>query len=453
MKAPPNSKEIEEAVLGAILLDKNALEIVLDLLHADVFYNSSNKAIFSLMAGLSSAGQCVDLMTVTDALKTSKNAFIEPYEIVKMTNSVMSAAHVETHCRILLEKYIRRELIRISYETLGEAYDESSDTLELLSEVERKTISIGSIHAPSVSVDMGQLMIETAKKIEYFKTLNRHVTGITSGFRQVDAATRGWQNGDLIILAARPSVGKTAFALNLALNAAKSGTPVCVWSLEMKVVSQGLRMLSAESGIELTKLQTGKLNDQEMADMNRGAMSTLSQLPIYFDDTTALTLSKFRAGARRLVKKRGVKLLMIDYLQLLTFDGKATNREQEISKMSREIKSLAMELDVPIIALSQLSREIEKRSNPVPVLSDLRESGAIEQDADVVCFLYGHRDDEIEKDAELSKKRYVKVAKQRNGVLLTADLEFDGDTQKFTDPMFRADGWKRVELKENESLF
>lgn len=420
--------------MGTILIDKDAFDVAADLLSSEMFYYEANQLVFRAFKTLSAKHQPIDLMTVINELTNSGD--IETvggvHSVVKLTNSVVSSSNLESHCKIVQEKYIRRQLIQAGMQITNSGYDESEETFLQLERSEKLMLEVGQAVVSGQSSTISDVVQQSLKKIAYWNTLDSTVTGVTSGFGELDFTTRGWQPGDLIIIAARPSMGKTALSLNLARNAAVSGSPVAIWSLEMKAVSQGLRMLSAESRISLTSLLTGKLDQDEMRDLN-GPAEKLSTYPIYFDDSNMLTLGRIRSQARRLVKKKGVKLIIVDYLQLMTGEDKRSgSREQEISQLSRGLKNLAQELDIPIIALSQLSRDVEKRTVKEPMLSDLRESGAIEQDADVVGFLYGPLDSEIMQNPELRKRRYLKIAKQRNGVLQTIDLDFDKDIQLFS---------------------
>lgn len=456
-KIPPQSKELEQAVLGAIMLDGSAIDIATDILPPGAFYVDAHNRIYRAACELAARNQRVDLLLVVEELRKSEELDIVggPYYVTQLTNFVVSSANIETHCRIILQKFLAREMIRITSEFCVRAYDDSEDIFDLLESMEQKVLEIGTKHISSPVISMDEVMKRAIAKIEYWRTMDTSLTGVTSGFREIDRATRGWQPQDLIIIAARPSVGKTAFALNLARNAAVAGTPVAMFSLEMNAVSQGLRMLSAESEQWMVSLQTGRLDDLQMQTVFHKGVKKLANLPIYFEENTNVTISRFRVTARRMYKKLGVRLFIIDYLQLMSGDTNEQNREREISKISRELKRLAMELDVPIIALSQLSREIEKRSNPEPLLSDLRESGAIEQDADVVAFLWAPTDEDVVRDPSLAKTRYVKIGKQRNGVLARERVRFDNHIQKFSDALpeeLPAGNWTPVQTVIQEKL-
>jgi replicative DNA helicase len=359
-----------------------------------------------------------------------------PYYVTQLTNKVVSSASIETHAKIIAQKFLAREMIRVGMEIVQEAYESSTDVFQMLDEAEEQLMSIGSRHVHGDVKGMDTVIMKTINRIEEWRKQDSHVTGVPSGYEQLDRATRGWQPGDLIILAARPSIGKTSFALRLARNAALNPVkpvPVAIWSLEMEDVQLGLRMLAAESGMMLHRIQTGRLEDEDMARLFRTGVQTLAGTKIFVDDQPGLNLLKLRAKARRLRKKYGIGLILVDYLQLMSGDESRGNREQEISRISRGLKLLAKELGIPIIALSQLSRDVEKRTGTKrqPQLSDLRESGSIEQDADVVMFLWGADEDEIANDASLKNRRYARIAKARNGMLLTIDFELNKDTQEW----------------------
>lgn len=436
-KLQPQAKEFETAVLGACMIDKNAFETVTEILTAESFYVDSHQKIFRAMETLDKKNLPIDILTVADQLKTE--GILETiggaYEIMKLTNNVVSAANIEIHARRIAEKYILRELIRTSSEVINEALNDSSDVFDILDMAEKNLANITNNNIKGGMVGISQVLKNTLLKIEEWRSNDSTLTGVPSGFEELDRATRGWQNGDLIIIAARPSGGKTAFALNLIRNAALNHfkpITVAAWSLEMKAIYLVLRMLAAESEVLLYKIQTGRLNDDEMAKIINKAVQTLNKANIFFDESNSVNLRSLKAKARRLKKKNELGMIVIDYLQLMNGESKG-NREQEISAISRELKNLAQELDIPIIALSQLSREGVKgvtwEVGPPP--SALRESGAIEQDADVIIMLWGPNEQEIAQDASLEQKRKLRIVKQRNGVLLTIELDFKNEIQLF----------------------
>lgn len=432
-KVPPQSKDIEEVVIGAIMLEKDVFDTAATILKKECFYVDAHQRIFASMQSLQQKNQPIDIRTVIEELKTREDLEVVggPYFVTRLTNAVASTANMEAYCRIILQKFLQRELIRISGEIIGEAYEDSTDVFDLLDKAEERILSVGN-HISGESVQIDSVLVKAMTKIGEWREQDSAITGVPSGFATLDKSTRGWQNGDLIIVAARPSVGKTAFALNLVKAAAKE-VPVAVWSLEMAAVQLILRMLAAESEINLHKIQTGRLDDDQMKTLYSKGVQSLSGKRIYFDDNPGLNLFTIRAKARRMKKKNNIGLIIIDYLQLMEGHGDEKNREREIAKISRGLKLLAKELGVPIIALSQLSREVEKRKGGIPQLSDLRESGAIEQDADVIMFLWGPTDEDVESDAGLITKRYLRIAKQRNGVLVKMDLDFRNEIQLMTE--------------------
>ena len=431
-KIPPQARDLEMAVLGAIMLQRDAYDDAAALLKPEMFYVEGHQHVYRTFQALAKNSQPIDSLTVEEQLRKDEKLEVigGPYYLHKLTNTVVSAAHMTAHARIIIDKFIQRELIRIAGEIIQDAYEDSTDPRQLFEEAQQKIGTIGESMAYGDMVEIGTVLVDAINKIQEWSQQETSITGVPSGYPNIDRATRGWQGGDLIIIAARPSVGKTAFALNLIRNAAKTHA-VAVWSLEMKALMLVLRMMAAESGELLSKLQTGRLSPESMRSLFEGAVRRLAALNIFFDDTSSVTLAKLSTKARKLKRKGKLGLIVVDYLQLMTLDERAGNREQEISRISRGLKNLAQELNVPVIALSQLSREVEKRAGGKPQLSDLRESGSIEQDADVVMFLWGPSDSEIEQDHSLLTRRYVRIAKQRNGTLLTEDLEFKDEIQLF----------------------
>ena len=443
-KVPPQAKDLEEAVLGAIMLEKSAFDSVIEILKPECFYVEAHQRIYRAMQGLQQKNQPIDILTVVEELKSREELEIVggPYYVTKLTNSVVSSANIETHARIILQKFIQRELIRISGEIIGDAYEDSTDVFDLLDDAESKLFEITNNHLRKNFDSIDQVLVKTVQRIEDMRNRQEDITGVPSGFVSLDRVTYGWQQTDLIILAARPAVGKTAFALNLARNAAlhpTKPTPVAVFSLEMSAGQLVQRILSAESEIWLEKISRGKLEEHEMKQLYARGIQKLAQAPIFIDDSAALNIFELRAKCRRLKNKHNIGMIIIDYLQLMSGSSdRQSNREQEISKISRDLKGLAKELQVPIIALSQLSREVEKRKegSKMPQLSDLRESGAIEQDADMVMFLYRPEYYDITSNemGESNKgETHVRIAKHRNGTLETIKLRALLHIQKFTD--------------------
>src|SRR5882724_3277577 len=444
-KVPPQAKDLEEAVLGAIMLEKSAFDAVVEILKPECFYVEAHQRIFMSMQSLANKSQPIDILTVAEELRSKEELEIVggPYYVTKLTNAVVSSAHIEAHARIILQKFIQRELIRISGEIIGDAYEDSTDVFDLLDDAESKLFEITNNHLRKNFDKIDDLLVKTVARIEDMRHKNEDITGVPTGFPTMDKITYGWQPTDLIILAARPAVGKTALALNLARNAALHGskpTPVAVFSLEMSAGQLVQRILAAESEIWLEKIARGKLEEHEMKQLYAKGIQRLAQAPIYIDDTPALNIFELRAKCRRLKNKHNVGLIIIDYLQLMsgTGENRNSNREQEISRISRDLKGLAKELQIPIIALSQLSREVEKRKegNKMPQLSDLRESGAIEQDADMVMFLYRpeYYDITANEFGENNKgETHVRIAKHRNGSLETIKLKALLHIQKFVE--------------------
>ncbi len=463
-KIPPQAKELEEAILGAIMLEKSAFDTVVEILKPECFYLDAHQEVYKAMQSLAIKSLPIDMLTVVEELKFREKLEIVggPYAISKLTNSVVSSANIEAHARIVLQKFIQRELIRISGEIIGEAYEDSTDVFDMLDMAETKLFEITNNHLRKNFDDIETVLVKTINRIEDMRNRQDEMTGVPTGFPSLDKLTYGWQPTDLIILAARPSVGKTAFALNLARTAAlhpTKPTAVGFFSLEMSSSQLVQRILSAESEIWLEKIARGKLEEHEMKQLYKKGIDRLSKAPIFIDDSAALNIFELRAKCRRLKNKHNIGIIIIDYLQLMSGSAdRNSNREQEISKISRDLKGLAKELQVPIIALSQLSREVEKRKegNKIPQLSDLRESGAIEQDADMVMFLYrpDYYDVTTNEMGESNKgETYVKIAKHRNGSLDTIKLKALLHIQKFVEeeggddfnPNLGGGSWKPVQ--------
>jgi replicative DNA helicase len=443
-KVPPQAKDLEEAVLGAIMLEKSAFDTVAEILKPECFYVESHQRIFKCMQSLQQKNQPIDILTIVEELKNKEEMEMVggPYFVTRLTNTVVSAANIEAHARIILQKFIQRELIRISGEIINDSYEDSTDVFDLLDDAESKLFEITNNHLRKNFDKIDDILVKTVARIEDLRHKNEDITGVPSGFPGLDKVTYGWQNTDLIILAARPAVGKTAFALNLVRNAAlhpTKPTGVAFFSLEMSAGQLVQRILSAESEIWLEKIARGKLEEHEMKQLYAKGIQRLSEAPIFIDDTAALNIFELRAKCRRLKNKHNVGMIIIDYLQLMSGTGdRGANREQEISSISRNLKGLAKELQVPIIALSQLSRAVESRKegNKMPQLSDLRESGAIEQDADMVMFLYRPEYYDINQNemGESNKgETHVRIAKHRNGSLETVKLRALLHIQKFVE--------------------
>jgi replicative DNA helicase len=438
-KLPPQAPDLEQAVLGAMMLEKNAVNEAIDILSPDSFYADAHRRIFDAIQGLFRNDQPIDILTVTQELRKRGELDIVggAFYISQLTSRVASSANVQYHARIIGQKHILRELIRISSDTMRDAYDETSDVFDVLDKAEQDLYAITSGNLKRNYEPMSDLLREAIAQIENAKN-QTGISGIPTGFLKLDGLTAGWQRSDMVIVAARPGMGKTAFVLSMARNVAvEHKRPVAVFSLEMSSTQLVTRLIASESGISSEKLRKGDLNDAEFAILHQH-LTRLDQAPIFIDDTPALNIFELRAKCRRLVSQHNVELIVIDYLQLMTTggDNRGGNREQEISSISRSIKSIAKELNVPIIALSQLSRAVETRGGDKrPQLSDLRESGAIEQDADLVCFLYRPEYYKIYEDTYGSTLGIgeVIIAKHRNGALDTVLLRFIPELAKFTD--------------------
>jgi replicative DNA helicase len=437
-KMPPQAVELEEAVLGALMLEKEALTSVIDILREDAFYRDANKKIFAAIRRLFEHSEAIDILTVTNELrKTSElEAVGGAYYISQLTSKIASSANIEYHARIVLQKFIQRELIRFSSETIENSYDDSIDVFVLLDDAEKKLFAIADENIKKDPAKAGSLIHDAIKQVEAARNRGTGLTGVPSGFTNLDRITSGWQNSDLIILAARPSMGKTALAITLARNAAIDyGFPVGVFSLEMSNLQLAQRLISSETELSLSKLRKGELQDYEFEQLT-ARVAKLSDAPIYIDDTAGLSVFELRAKARRLKENHNIQMIVIDYLQLMTSgnDNMRGNREQEISSISRALKSLAKELNIPIIALSQLSRAVEQRGGAKrPQLSDLRESGAIEQDADMVLFVYREDYYDMQDPENIPGMAEVIIAKHRNGALDSVQLRFQKEFAKFVD--------------------
>ena len=444
-KMPPNAVDFEKMVIGTFLIDKKGLDYSIDLLNPDVFYDPRHQEIFRAIVKLFESNHPVDLMTVIQELKkTEKLSFAGgDHYIIDLTMGVSSSAHIEYHVRVILEKFILRSLINVSANVIDSSYKESTDVFELLDKAEQSFFEItnGTIKK---GFDTANVLVKQA--IETIKSLKdkEGISGIPSGFTDIDKETGGWQNSDLIIIAARPAMGKTAFMLSLARNiAVQHKIPLALFSLEMASVQLITRMIASETGISSDKLRKGQMSDEEWQRLFTN-VADLENAPLYIDETPSLSVFDFRAKCRRLVMQHGVKIILVDYLQLMTANsgkGGAGNREQEIATISRSLKAIAKELNVPVIALSQLSRSVETRPGKRPQLSDLRESGAIEQDADIVSFIFRPEyykittwdNDEDGGESSTENQAELIIAKHRNGATADVRMTFQKNIAKFTD--------------------
>lgn len=437
-KLPPQAVDLEEAVLGAIMLEKDALTSIIDALKPEVFYKESHQKIYKSILQLFEKSEPIDILTVTNQLK--KNGELEivggPFYITQLTSRVASSANIEYHARIISQKYLQRELIRISSEIIRDAFEDTTDVFDLLDNAEKNLFQISEGNLRRSYEKMPDLLSQAIEQIRTASKQEDHMMGVPSGFVELDRATGGWQKSDLIVIAARPGMGKTAFVLSMARNMTVDyKRPVAFFSLEMSAIQLVTRLISSETQLEAEKLKRGLLANYEWEQLN-AKISSLTEAPLIIDDTPALTIFELRAKARRLKQQYDISLLVIDYLQLMSAGGdNKGNREQEISNISRSLKSLAKEINIPVIALSQLSREVEKRGGlKRPILSDLRESGAIEQDADLVVFLYRpeyYKIEQFEDQTPTKDAAEVIIAKNRNGGLKDIRLKFIGKFAKF----------------------
>ena len=439
-RIPPQAVELEEAVLGAIMLEKDAVLSVLSILKRESFYKETHQKIYQTIVDLSSNEKAIDILTVTEELKRRKelDEIGGPLYITQLTGKVASAAHLEFHARIIQQKYIQRELIRVSSSIQKMAFDETMDVNDLLDHAESELFEIAEGNIKQETSKINVLIKEALDQIQMAAKREDHLSGVPSGFTKLDRFTSGWQNSDLIIIAGRPSMGKTAFVLTMARNiAVDHKRPVAFFSLEMESTQLVTRLIVSETELPSNRIRNGRLEEYEWKQLEY-KIKTLIDAPLYIDDTPAISVFELRAKCRRLKVQYDVQLIIIDYLQLMTSSTDIKgSREQEVSTISRALKSIAKELNVPIIALSQLNRSIELRSgNKRPQLSDLRESGALEQDADLVLFI--HRPEkydifEDEKGNSLVGLAEIILAKHRNGAVGDVMLRFKDEFVKFVE--------------------
>ncbi|WP_203364002.1 replicative DNA helicase [Bacillus sp. REN10] len=431
-RIPPQSIEAEQAVLGAIFLEPSALTVASEILIPEDFYRTAHQKIYNHMLRLNDHGKAVDVVTVTEELAAVKD--LEDVGgviyLTELAESVPTAANIEYYARIVEEKSLLRRLIRTATHIAQEGYSREDEVDALLSEAEKSIMEVAQRKNTSAFHNIKDVLVRTYDNIEMLHNRKGDVTGIPTGFAELDSMTAGFQRNDLIIVAARPSVGKTAFALNIAQNVAtKTDENVAIFSLEMGAEQLVMRMLCAEGNINAQNLRTGSLTDEDWRKLTM-AMGSLSNSGIYIDDTPGVRIGEIRSKCRRLKQEQGLGMILIDYLQLIQGSGRAgENRQQEVSEISRSLKALARELEVPVIALSQLSRGVEQRQDKRPMMSDIRESGSIEQDADIVAFLY--RDDYYDKESENKNIIEIIIAKQRNGPVGTVQLAFVKEYNKF----------------------
>lgn len=437
-KLPPRDTDLEEVVLGALMLEKDAYMNVCDLLTPDSFYDPRNQKIYSAISTLGFNQRPIDMLTVTEQLR--RDGTLEEVggavHITELTARVYSAANVEYHARIIAQKFLARRLINFATEVETKAFDESNDVDDLLQQAEGRLFEISQTQLKREVTQVDPVLNLAIEQIQTAANAESGLSGLRTGYTGLDKMTAGWQNSDLIIIAARPAMGKTAFVLSMAKNMAVDyGMPIAIFTLEMANVQLVKRLLSNVADLEGEKIKSGRLSDAEWDHLNTQVRKVFGA-PLYLDETPGLSITELRTKARRLVRERGVKMIMIDYLQLMNATGmKLGSREQEVSTISRSLKALAKELDIPIIALSQLNRSTETREDKRPVLSDLRESGAIEQDADIVCFI--HRPEYYTKSGEDAQGNDIRglaeliVAKHRSGAVGDVKLRFVAKYARF----------------------
>jgi len=431
-RIPPHNQEAEQSVIGAIFLEPQALITAAEILQYEDFYRVAHQKIFQTMNKLSDQGKPIDVVTVTEELSSKKE--LEDVGglsyLTEIANAVPTAANIAHYARIVEEKALLRRLIRVATNIVEDGYTREDEVEALLSEAEKKMMEVSNRKNAGDFRHIKDVLVQTYDNIELLHARKGDITGVPTGFRDLDRITAGFQRNDLIIVAARPSVGKTAFALNVAQNVAtKTEENVAIFSLEMGAEQLVMRMLCAEGNIDAQILRTGALSAEDWRKLTM-AMGSLSNAGIFIDDTPGIRINEIRSKCRRLKQEYGLGMILIDYLQLIQGSGNGKeNRQQEVSEISRSLKALARELQVPVIALSQLSRGVEQRQDKRPMMSDLRESGSIEQDADIVSFLY--REDYYDKETENQNMIEIIIAKQRNGPTGTVTLAFVKEFNKF----------------------
>ncbi|MCD8387735.1 MAG: replicative DNA helicase [Bacteroidales bacterium] len=438
-RIPPRDIDLEEAVLGALMLEKDAYTRVCDILKPESFYEPKNRLVYEAVQTLGARQQPIDMLTVTEQMRL--NGTIDevggPVFISELTSRVASAANVEFHARIVAQKYLARELISFASDIEGKAFDESNDVDDLLQEAEGKLFEISQRNVKKDVTQIDPVINDAVRQMQVAQNRASGLSGLETGYRELDKITSGWQNSDLIIIAARPAMGKTALVLSMAKNMAVNfNTPLAIFSLEMSNLQLVNRLISNVAEISGSKIKSGDLSPIEWQQLF-ARIKYLTGAPMYIDDTPSLSIFELRTKARRLVREHGVKIIIIDYLQLMNASGmKFGSREQEVSMISRSLKQLAKELNIPIIALSQLNRSVESRTDGKrPQLSDLRESGAIEQDADIVCFI--HRPEYYTKSGQDAAGNDIRglaefiIAKHRSGAVGDVQLHFRAEFARF----------------------
>jgi len=430
----PHDLEIEKSLLGSILIDPESFVKVADKLHESDFFEVNHQKIYQAILQLYEKNQAIDTLTLANVLKNNKNIDLVggPAYLAELTNYVPSASHIEEYADIVIQKSFRRKLIQVSSEISEISNNENQDLSDLIEETETKIFNISQNHVDQNIVSLETILAESFDRLDNLHKDKNKIRGVPTGYKDLDNKLAGFQKSDLIILAARPSMGKTALALNLAHNIAiKTKEPVLIFSLEMSKEQLVDRILAMESGVSAWALRTGNLTDKDFEKIGN-AMGVLSETPIFIDDSPGITISELRTKARREAHKKNLSLIIVDYLQLMSGGNRysnSSNRVQEVSEISRSLKIVARELNVPILALSQLSRSVENRSPQIPQLADLRESGSIEQDADVVTFIY--REEYYNPETTRKNITDILIQKHRNGPTGKVELFFDTEKQKF----------------------
>ena len=428
----PQALDVEKAVLGALMIDKDAYAVVCEMLHPESFYEPRNQKVYAAVRDLSMAERPVDVLTVTEQL--AKNGDLEevggPVYVAELSSRVASSANIEYHARIIAQKYLARQLISFASVIETKAFDDTTDIDDLMQEAEGSLFELSQRNMKKDYTQIDPVIKNAVEVIQKAAANKDGITGVPTGYHKLDDITSGWQASDLVIIAGRPAMGKTSFALSMAKNiAADYKVPMAFFSLEMSNVQLVNRLISNCCEIQGKKIQNGQLQPDEWERLDK-RMNDLIGAPLYVDDTPGLSVFELRTKARRLVREHGVKLIMIDYLQLMNANGmRFSSRQEEVSTISRSLKGLAKELDIPILALSQLNRGVDARTDKRPVMSDLRESGAIEQDADIIMFIY--RDWVYHKDTADPNVAEIIIGKQRNGPTGTVNMRFDGQFTRF----------------------
>jgi replicative DNA helicase len=439
-KLPPQAIDVEKAVLGAMLLQsESAVSVAISMLMPDAFYMEAHRVIYEAIIGLYERKQPVDIITIAEELR--RRGKLEEagtmYYITQLPSEVVSAAHIEYHCRIVLEKALKRQLIEVNSAIIGQCYSDGADAFEVIDYAETELFRLSERHMKQSYVELNAIVKPLLKKIDTIRKEHTGVTGVPSGYELLDAKTGGWQDTDLIVLAARPSVGKTALALSMSRNAAiDHDIPVGIFSLEMSKEQLALRLLCAEARVNMQLVRTGRIRE---SDYGRLAtyVGKLEHAKMYIDDTPSISILELRAKARRMVEEKGVRMIVVDYLQLMTAPSIRESREREIATISRSLKGLAKDLNIPIIAVSQLNRGVEQRTGGKPMLSDLRESGSIEQDADVVLFVHRNKDGEDAPPEQMNTASII-IGKQRNGETGEVPLAWIPEYARFENLAVRA---------------